>query len=866
MMDGKEQRRLSQLIEPGQSISKKSYVFDSKRSFNNVRKYKVTYTDGLSIQNIKVILADALAPKGKKPQHARPPVNYKALAFGALKIVIPIFLFLLILFALWFMMIPREPYNPPIPPEYSLNYSYRFVNTEVISFRTSLRSYATINFNGTGVNSTRILIRFYQEPIPRNVVLLRARNYETDKLEDFKANLSSMISASGLRITEMDIDQLMHLPDGAPMILVVPTGRVPSSFLGLDDPKFDFRKLMDNGVVIIYLGYKFSSGAISENGDVIVGDEVVSALRKLDLTFNSLPDQPKLTDGFRMSRADYTIASFGTTVYHRAISVLKGKKGGYLVTFPNTLKDGGGWVNGYDAAHDVYSLIRNLTWLEPYTSAPPYYIGNPDKDKPVSEVATIFSKPYGQRINLTAEFVTEVDGFEKNNETKIDFVYFPIVARGNLDHADWTLPTSLCKKNDGDNCNLYMTVDFNEPTSKDERMLIAAYRDGIKVYEKLIGVKKTQLVGEKLSFGVDLPGGDYVLKIESETGYVYAQSFLHVPKIEFWDRGFDFVNGRFWFVVLADGQRLPDNFDVKNVYISLDGQQNKSLDSYLDRDGQHRLFYQFSGVIPEGDHQFTINAGEYAQKINRNFSKRREFWENPLYQGALVLVAVMFAIGMLIRRPETAVYQIDVPDFPPLSKTKVPISREQACQIFELVNSDYRWRYMPLKHGEIKNGFRKLSYKGRPILVSDYNLERVLDQLTQEKLVKKSMEFYGLASWESSSGRSIEYLAVFRSLRDAFLNMSVHFSELGERVDCDIVVSAHERYYVHIYEGEDTVIKALATLPKGKTIIAFKDQDAADAFIRGLSSTSRSMIAAKLYIDNESLNVATPAGIDKIVK
>ncbi|MFH0817277.1 MAG: hypothetical protein V1909_01450 [Candidatus Micrarchaeota archaeon] len=866
-MDERERRRLSQLMEPGQAISKKSYIFDGKRQFNNVRRYKVAYTSGLSLENIKTMLKDALAPKGKKPVRARPPINYKSVLFGALKIVVPIFIFLGFCLMVLMALAPNRPATVPNPPNYTMNYSYKFINTEVISYRNNVRAYATMGFNETGVNKTEIMLRLYSEPIPREIVLLKSRKYEPDNFEDFKANLSSMLEGSGLKLNEMDITQLMHLPSNAPMIIIVPTGRVPSSFLGLDDPKFDLKKLMeDNGAVIIYIGYRFGSGAIAENGSVLGVNEASPEITKLKIQFRDLLDVT-LKDGFRMVKAGYATEG-GEHFYflHNGISVVAGKNNGYFVTFPNGLKDG--WKGGgADAAHDIYSVIRNLTWLSQRTFAEPRAFGNPDKEKNVYQIETLFSAPYLERNNLTAQFVLNFLGFDGRSQTKIEYTEFPITAKGTLSHVDWILPTDICNRTDGDSCEVYMTIDFKESFSRDEQMRIAVYRDGNRVYWKPIGIKKTQLPGEKLSFYVDLPSGDYVLKVEDETGYVYAQSYLHIPKIELREAGFNFFNGGFSFIVLADGEKLREEFEVKNIYISLDGQQNQSLSSQFSKtDGQHRVYYRFIGAIPEGDHKIIVTVGKETVIINRNFFRKREYWENPMYQGAFVVVIVLFAIGMLIKRPESVVFQVDVPDFPPLSKTKVPISREQVCQIFELVNSDYRWKNMPLKQGEIKNGFRKLSYKGRPILVSDYNLERVLDQLVEEGLAKKSEEFYGLASWEASSGKSLRYLSVFRSLRDTFLNMTIHFTDLGERADCDMLVSAHDKYYVHIYTGEGTIPRALATLSKGKTVIVFKNSDSVDDFVRTLSSTSKSMIAAKLYIDNETLFASTPGEMEKIIK
>ncbi len=865
-----EKRRLSQIIEPGQSINKKSYVFDPKRDFSNVRKYKVRYTDEFSLASIRAMINDSLAPKGKKPKHTRPPVNYKAILFRLLKLLIPFLLIGLIgIFVLMAIFPPKAPTNP-VKPAYSMNYTYRFVNTEVISFRDpsagdSLKAYATISLNGTGINSTQIDMRLYGEPIPGEIFLLKSRRYEPEKYDEFRAKLYSELRGSGLQLNEIDINQLMHSPENASMILIVASGLVPTSFLGLDDPNFNLRKLLDNKDVVIYLGYKFDAGAIGENGSVKGNVDVAPALKKLEIRFDDLPENTKLSEGFLMKKADYRIGLPSSQLLYNGISVMSGKSGGKFMVFPNSLRYG--WDYGGMAADDVYSLIRNLSWMRPLSWAPTYVVGNSDPGGKVEATPTIFSRPYSERMNTTAQFIIRTTGFDKETNTWIEYVEFPIVAKGTLDNVDWAIPSSVCNKSKEGGCDLYMTIYFNESTSRSENMKLVAYKDGARVWSWDIGPRNTG-VTEKLLVNVNLPYGDYVLKVEDDSGHVYAQSYLHVAKMEVSpiERPTDFAKGTFFFNVLADGNRLPDGFEVKDIYIALDDQQNQSLVSQVLYGESGRVLYVFSGTIPEGNHYFSIGIGQEKQRITRNFFKRREFWENPLWQGGIVVAIIIFAIAMLVQRPESAIFQLDVPDFPPLSKTKVPISREQACQIFELVNADYRWRYMPLKHGEIKNGFRKLSYKGRPILVSDYNLERLLDQLTSEGLVKNSMDFYGLASWEMGSGKSLEYLALFRSLRDAFLNMSVHFTDFGERTDCDIRVSAQDRYYVHIYSGSQTIARALETVPKGKTVIAFKDQEAVGAFRRSLSSTNRSAIIAKLYVDNENLFVATPSDIEGVIK
>jgi hypothetical protein len=71
---------------------------------------------------------------------------------------------------------------------------------------------------------------------------------------------------------------------------------------------------------------------------------------------------------------------------------------------------------------------------------------------------------------------------------------------------------------------------------------------------------------------------------------------------------------------------------------------------------------------------------------------------------------------------------------------------------------------------------------------------------------------------------------------------------------------------VHIYCGQETIERVLATLNKGKTLLVFKDTDSLDSFVKSLSSTNKALILVKLYIDRENLLIGTPSDMEKIIK
>ncbi len=851
--------RKKDIFDPATRITKKSYIFFIKKPYNDLKKYKATHPDELSLTNIKLVFKHMFGAEKKGKKKTRPPVNIKALFFKILRYCILFGVIAGFGLLIFLTLFPSIVAPPTTQPDYNASYEYMISDTEVISFKSDLRAYATIALNASHVKKSTTEMRLYSNEIPDHIVLLNSRRDNARHFNEFRVNLQKRLSDSGLGLKELHISQLMHMPNTS-MILVVPSGRVPSAFLGLDNPKFSISNLLKVGSTIIYVGAEFDSGVLPQNeSEIMITD--TSLLKKLEINYQQ-SYRTSLTDGFTMQNPGYSLRN--AKVYHSGISVLK-RGTGHLVVFPATLDDG--WSkSGIDAAHDIFGVIRNITWLSTETTlTTPYIVTNKEKKNRIEEISTLFSEPYTSEVNLTAEFLFTATTFDDEIITKIQFVDFPLIAKGKMSHVDVSLPTNICVRQDSEGkelgCEVFMTLDLRENSQRTETMKIVAYRNGMRISQFSIGPIPTQIRNEKIFYVVDLPAGDYVLKLEDDAGYVYAQSFLHVPSIVLRMTGASWPKGKFTFEVYVDGRNIGKAFDLRNIEVSMDKRQKQVLNS---TDG--KIVYLFSGPIAEGEHDFQIRIGEDTQKISRKYIIKREWWDNPLYQIMFVVAIIIGVVGLVIKKPESVFYQLDVPDFPPLSKTKVPVSVEQIKQIFDSVNADYSWQYMPLRHGEIKNGFRKISYKGRSILISDYNLEKVLTQLMKKDVVRESIGFYGLTDWEKKSQKPLDYLAVFRSLRDVFLKLSVNFTGFGQRKDCDTLVSGRDRYYVHICTGVDSLDRVFKTLEKGKSILVFKDRESLDQFNLDLYSSDQYLVAIKMYIRNGKLLTGTPADIERLIQ
>jgi len=184
------------------------------------------------------------------------------------------------------------------------------------------------------------------------------------------------------------------------------------------------------------------------------------------------------------------------------------------------------------------------------------------------------------------------------------------------------------------------------------------------------------------------------------------------------------------------------------------------------------------------------------------------------------------------------------------------------------VNKEYKWNFMPLSAQELKNEMRrKITHKGVPILITDYNLDRVLNELIESDDVVKALNLYGLKQWESKGGRSIRYLALFRLLRNFFINNAIPFTDLNERKDCDIFATVKgEGVYTHIYTDENTFRKALKLISAGKNFVIFENKREMDETVKKLElSYTPTAIILKSEISSGSITLTHPGSFGVIL-
>jgi hypothetical protein len=162
-------------------------------------------------------------------------------------------------------------------------------------------------------------------------------------------------------------------------------------------------------------------------------------------------------------------------------------------------------------------------------------------------------------------------------------------------------------------------------------------------------------------------------------------------------------------------------------------------------------------------------------------------------------------------------------------------------------------------------------HNGKPIYITDYNVEFVLQELEKKDLVKESIGYYGKTEWGVKSGHSIEYLALMRKLRDICVNNAVPFTQIDDSKNADSVLTLMgQQMYIHFYEKsavpDDMLKKILLTVKSGITIILFKSHFDKNYFKNFIdSSPSVVPLILKMEVDGSSVLYQTTEELEKML-
>ncbi|NYZ60542.1 hypothetical protein H0O01_02485 [Candidatus Micrarchaeota archaeon] len=700
-------------------------------------------------------------------------------------------------------------------------------------------AYSNTRITSSGLPNITMGAALYDSIVPSSVFVLRSNRYQAESYDTFLSSLSMSLSESGIEANEISVSELDRLSSGS--MLIVPSGYIPEELVSGSKPML--YSLMERGITVFYIGQDFSR-MISKTGSVVPTPSSFTTYRDGRISFDAgasmSPDSTVSIKNplYGASGLDSSW-SFGG-----AYSVLA-YRGGFIILAPQTLD--GGWETGSAAGDDAANIILITRWLTPKASA--------------EAVRTLTGDDYVEFFTPSFEGSS---GYLKiygiNKESQVGFYKVAFVQKGTkgeiYSRGHSIMPGDIAST------PLDLIIELKESGGEKFLFLSITNVSGEVERSSIAGTKVGLNSQPTIQHTFTLPTGDYILNVVDQEGNIYARSYLRAKKIGIVPVFYNMRTDVYSFSFRGDGEPVsPDS-----VTATIDGGQ---YGTYTFR-GTSSLTIDMRAAgysLSDGMHSITFQSGSYTSALALDKTAPPAFYTQPFFLGSAVIALVALAVAYIFKASEIPVYGLDIPDFPPQYTTKVPLKKDVLLGLFEKVNQKYRWKNTPLKASEVKGAFKDVLFEGRPVFISDYNLEYLLDQLTGLGLLKKEAGYYSKSSWEQETGLSAKYLSMFRSLRDICINEAIPFTPMGASKEYDTKITIlGQDMYVHFYEGPQAIATVMGSLQLGLNIILAEDEGEVEELNEFLSSGDGPATLLKLEVQSGSVQIKTLGDLQKMIK
>ncbi len=854
-------------------ITKKLYKFEIKKKYFQVRYYKIK--EKKFIEKIGESISKIFASQKQKKAgfEAYSDIEKQQRGFNTIILSVAIIFAFLAIAGVWLYLtvlsIPviTTPINESFKPYITVD----IVNGDIITagniYQNEHVAYVTLHSLYKGLKNFNVTLSLYREKPSFEIFLIKSEREiaETKLYPNFIKLLRKNLQDKEIAMSEINFAQLETLPKGA--IVLIPTGSIPEEILGINS-NIKIRELMERGVVFIYIGKAFTTSILHGSTLLLPPPGIVEGIG-FSFTENI---QLTVDEKFHLQQPRYKATGIslgaGGRVENRLqygfLSIVKIGEGAFVFV-PQTL-DGGWEDDAVLAVEDVTKIITETPWMT-LINMPITYVFNETKN--LSEYVNIFSNQIDQTSIFPSSAKIEIIATTIDAEKKEIIEMIPLQKKtpGELyvEEGVSIAPTDITGK------TVRMTAKPNSQVPEERFLYLMFTQGGKEVGEKeALGSRNTQ-TESTLTPKIHLDSGEYVAHLVDDEETEYAATYLKVVAVDIKYTGSE-EGAKYSFSIEKDGKPKK----IENIVVKVNGGKYGN--------------YSFSGVSkitvdvlkftgPDGlpqsktPYEFTFIIGKLKKNIPISIPKKTTIIDEPLFQASVVFSIVILGIGFYFARKEPVIYLLDIPDFPPLSRIKIPITKETVKSVFEKVNDDYKWKCTPLTIAEIKNGFKKIFHKGKPIFISDYNAQYILHELIQSNEIEEYMNYYGLSDWEEKSNYSVKYLAVLRKMRDICVNNAVHFTQLGEsKISDSKITCIGQEMYVHIYDSNSPervkkIAKGiLATIRTGINIILFITQADKKEFEMFFASSSQAFLILKLEYEGRSLLLLTIDEFEKMIR
>jgi hypothetical protein len=717
----------------------------------------------------------------------------------------------------------------------------------------ALIAYRLVN----ATNATFTLNTYTKNPIQK-IYLMNVSTYceacfgENALMTSLVSSLGAygLINASGFKY--VGLGNASSIPAGS--IVIIPSGELPLPLANSTGATL-FR-MLNQGDTVIYAGRNLSN-EIRYDGVTFAASPATSALlTSYNLSPTSFQTNPKVIFNpenlsFKGPAFQFAYGSdYGNVTYVNS-------RNGTLIAFPNYPQ--AAWSNASSMAGDIAKVIDSRFWIPQIGQGAGGFstgataigafgifsnITTPSSNMPPAPSAL------AALVNASYSLVTVVVRNPRHSvTTQLSF----------RDRYAWNgivnAPEMI-----GEGQVTSITVSATSKTSTSVQLHVDVYDQNMSQIVKSIRIG-TGAVPSGSSPVVtptfSLPSGYYILALKDFSNHYYAESVFFLANSTINPTLLDFKNGTFAFSVYSDGLPVSNS----SYSISLDGaySANGTVDNGT-------ISYRVPhGVINYGSHAFRINVFGNSYTIPEQYVQTYLYIPSIDWEFAIAIVVVVL-LNFILKPPTRDEYYVDVPEFPPLKKEKVGVPSASVLGVFDKINYYYHWKYMPLSVDEVRLGINSnIKINNMPVSVTTQNTDAVLSQLAAKGDLLGALGYYAPKAWVDASKHDVEYLLVFRKLRDYCVVHSILFTDIDMEPDVDLTVTKEGKQgSVFIYSAGSKPKKVLMS-SESRSFLVFLDETRKQEFVNELyASFGAEAETLKLGIDYNYLKLIDCDHLDQM--
>ncbi|MDE1827817.1 MAG: hypothetical protein KGH65_01515 [Candidatus Micrarchaeota archaeon] len=756
-----------------------------------------------------------------------------------------------------FAAIPKAPVQVSGP----ISFNVSLVSSGVATYSNAqlLVPYAVARYTSANLSEIELFLDVYtKNPLP-NIYYLNTTNYCYHCYSDLAvfSNVSIYLRKYGVigatnRLFYINPSQLSSVPAGS--TIIVPSGLLPVYML----PQSGFQlsgsenllTLINNSDTILYIGDNFSRS--SGPGGVIFSSSnaTLTAIARIGLDSgpfrntnltNNYFDFKNTTFGFRLGGYQYSASYLSTA-------------NGSVVSFSNTQKSG--WGNSTNVAKDIARAISLHFWMDDIASGS-YITTIPGESATIGVPAFASSinntGGVGRRINASYAVLTAVVGNSADfleRQIPVNLVY---ASNGTL-----SLPTYV-----GQSQSVPIGVSINVNSTTPQLVI-----PHIDLYDKNLSFvaaipipffNTTSNIDIIKYYSFQIPSGTYIAVLRNFFNKYYSSAIVNVTSVTLTPISLGFANGTFSFLAQSN------NFPISNATYSMDLNGAYTYNGVLSG-GVITYSLPKGTVIGYGPETFNLHI--FNTKYSYVAANTQQVLNIPTIYIEFVIVGLaVLILNLIIKPPNRDEYYIDVPEFQQAKKVNVKINRGEILNVFDKVNFLYHWKYMPLTLEEIKSGVsNNIRYNNIPVSITMQNAALIMSRLIVDGDIVSSGGYYAPKKWMSDSGYDIEYLSVFRRIRDYCVGHALLFTDVGASEAADITLSkSGAQTHIVIYSSLGTM-RNIEVAPNFKTYIVFADEEKMLGFTEKLyKSYGNQAEMLKIGISYGYIRLVDANNLDQIV-